>query len=217
MRLNQPVSLTRWFLIEISHDDQRTRDILESSQQLFSFKHSPIFVLIVEMCGDKVQFLAVKSHFRADEAAAFGFAQIFVKPVIRRENRLARKNGDAILSALILQIKGERVIHLCELREFDDLIDPLRTFNAAIDLLQADEIGLLLINDFSDAREVELLVHADAHVDVVGHHAESLCKTSGDEDKEGGENRSAKKKTRQSTDFSRASPTTESPQLKLVL
>jgi hypothetical protein len=145
------------------------------------------------MCGHKVQLLALKSHFRANETAAFSFTQVFVMTMFGCRNANARENRDAVLPALIWKIERERIVHFRELREFGNFVDALRPFDAAIDFLQANQVRVLLIDDFSDASEIEFLVHADTDMDVVGHYADRFRKSVWGQEEDGCENRDAQK------------------------
>src|SRR5256885_1485015 len=124
------------------------------------------------MRRNEIDESAADADLGANKTAAFSLASIQVEMMIAGENRCLGKNRDAILPALILQIEGERVLHLRKLREFRNFVDALCALDAAIDFLQTYEIRMLLIDDSSDTREVELLVHADAYMNVVGHHAD---------------------------------------------
>ena len=75
------------------------------------------------------------------------------------------------MSALISQVEGERVVHVREFREFCNLVYALRPFHAAIDFLQADQIGMLRVNHSGNAGQVEFLIHADTDMNVVSHDA----------------------------------------------
>src|SRR5437763_3764608 len=116
------------------------------------------------MRRNEIDESAADAHLGANEAAPFSFASIQIKMMVRRENWCLGKNRDAILPALILQIEGERVLHLRQLGEFRNFVDALRALDAAIDFLQTYEVRMLLIDDSSDARKVEHLVHAVAYV-----------------------------------------------------
>ena len=75
-------------------------------------------------------------------------------------------------SVVIEQLVVGRRLLACECDdEFDNFVDLLGPSNAPIDLLQANEIGMLFIDDARDARQIEFLIHADTHVNVVSHHA----------------------------------------------
>src|SRR5205814_4954123 len=122
------------------------------------------------MGGNEIDLAAFDFDDRANESAALGFAGVLVKPVVSRQDRSFRKNGDAVLSTLIFQIKGESEVHRREPGQLGNLIGLAGARYAAIDFLEPDQIGVLTLNDLSDTRQIELLVHADAYVNVVGHH-----------------------------------------------
>ena len=65
---------------------------------------------------------------------------------------------------------------LRHLRELDDLVFAFRAPYASVDFLQADEIRTLSIDHVGNALQVQLLVHANADVNVVRHHAKSLLR-----------------------------------------
>jgi hypothetical protein len=46
--------------------------------------------------------------------------------------------------------------------------------NASIHFLQTYQIRMLSVDDAGNAWQVELLVHADAHMNVIGHYAHRL-------------------------------------------
>ena len=94
--------------------------------------------------------------------------------MIGRHDRKARENRDAILSALIAQVEREGIIHARQLCNLSDLVDALSAGDAAIDFLQAHQIGTLGVDDGGDARQIKFLVHADADMDVVSHHPQLL-------------------------------------------
>src|ERR1041385_2660498 len=114
---------------------------------------------------------AADAHLCTNEAAPLDFARIQIKVMVRREDWRLCQNRDAVLPALITKIEREGVLHLRQLGELRNFVDALSALDAAINFLQADQIRMLLIDDSSDPSEVELLVHADAYMNVVGHHA----------------------------------------------
>src|SRR5436190_8751753 len=135
------------------------------------------------MRSHKIEDASARQNFGPNESAPFSLAEILVKMMVRGANRKARKNSDAVLAALIFQIEGEGVIHLCQLRQFRDFIYALRPFDAAIDFLQSDQISVLFVDDFRNAWQVKLLIHADADVNVVGHYPNGAGVGKGCEEK----------------------------------
>src|SRR5436309_5207584 len=123
------------------------------------------------MSRDKIDRKAASIYLRTNHAAAFGFARVQIKTMFRGFDRKTRQNRHAVLSALIAQIEREGIVHLCQLRKFGDLVNSLRSLHSTINFLQTDEIRTLRIDDPCNALQIELLVHADAHMNVVGHDA----------------------------------------------
>src|SRR5258707_1077149 len=107
------------------------------------------------MCGDKVYEAAADADFSADKAAALSLSGVLIEAMIGRHDRKPRENCNAILPALIAQIERKGVIHARQLRNLSDLVDALSARDAAIDFLQANQIGMLCVDDAGDARSEE--------------------------------------------------------------
>src|SRR6185436_11245208 len=88
-------------------------------------------------------------------------------------NRKPRQDGDPILTALIFQVEGEGKVHPGEPGEFRDLVNALRALDTAINFLQPYQVNMLASDHVSDTRQIEFLIHPDADVNVVSHHANS--------------------------------------------
>ena len=89
------------------------------------------------------------------------------------------KESRPVFTALIVEIRRKSKFHVGQFRELDDLVFAFSASYTAVNFLQADEIRALSVNHIGNALEVQLLVHADADVNVVRHHAErllSLCR-----------------------------------------
>jgi hypothetical protein len=136
------------------------------------------------MGGHKIDRATVQLDLCAEHTATFGLAPVFKHSMYRFLNGEARKNGHAVFAALIVKVWSEGELHSGQGREFCDLIFVLRASNVPVDLLQSNQIGTLLIDDAGDALQVELLVHPDADVNVVSHHANSPLR--GPSDRRGG-------------------------------
>jgi hypothetical protein len=87
------------------------------------------------MRGDKIDHASADEYFSANESAPFSFAQVLVESMIGCANRKPRKDRHAILTTLIFQVEGERIIHPGELRQFRNFVYALRPLDAAIDFL----------------------------------------------------------------------------------
>src|SRR2546422_2586459 len=126
---HQLVSATRRYVIEIPDENQRSLHIFQCRQQLLSFEHSAVFVLIIKMSRDEIYGVPIHPHFGADKTAALGFARVFVQAMICGHDWKARENRHAVLPALITKIEGEGIIHLCYPGDFRNLVDALRSFD----------------------------------------------------------------------------------------
>src|SRR2546427_11970890 len=124
------------------------------------------------MRGHETQRPVVDLDFNPNHAATLGFSFVLVLAVVNFQNRKARKDRDAVLSALIIEIVSKRVFHLRHTRKLGDLVQAFGSLYAAINLLQTNEVGMLLVDRVGDALQVQLLVHAYADMNVVGHHPE---------------------------------------------
>src|SRR5437588_3617157 len=93
---------------------RHTRSLCDWSSDVCSsdLVHAAVLILIIEMRCNEVDELPVDTNLGANESAALGFARVEIKMVIGSKDRGLRKNCDAVLSTLVLQIKGERIIHL---------------------------------------------------------------------------------------------------------
>src|SRR5882724_9015788 len=108
-------------------------------------------------------------HLDAQHSPPLRFTPILKLPVVDYANRKARQNGDAVLAALIIQVMGKCIIHLCELCELGDFIHALRAAHAAVYFLQPNQIRMLMIDHFGDSFQIHLLIHSDANMNVIGH------------------------------------------------
>src|SRR5262249_21512166 len=136
------------------------------------------FILIVEVSGDEGERFLVHFNFDEQHAAALGLALILEHSMNGVLDRKSRQDSNAILAALKVEIRRERILHSRHRSQLGDLVFPFRSLYAAIDLLQTDQIRPFAIDHVSDALQVQLLVHANADMNVVSHYAETrLCES----------------------------------------
>ena len=79
---HQLVGAARWNIVEIPDDDQWRRHTLQGREQLLSFKHAAIFILIVKMRGHKIHSPPVDIHFGPYETTPLGFAGVLIETMI---------------------------------------------------------------------------------------------------------------------------------------
>src|SRR5436305_8471258 len=101
------------------------------------------------MSGDEIYRSSADRDTDANKSSPFRFAPISVAAMVYRENGKARKHADAILPALIMKIVCEGILHLRQTRQFRHLVNTLSALNAPVNFLQADQIGMLPVDDFS--------------------------------------------------------------------
>ncbi len=84
----------------------------------------------------------------------------------------AGEDHDAVLAAVEIHGAAEDGVHAGEFSEFRGLIDVAGAERVDVHFLERDEIGIELLDQGGDSREIDLLVHPDAVMDVVGHHGQ---------------------------------------------
>src|ERR1044072_8629696 len=124
------------------------------------------------MRGDEVETAPADLDLDADKAAPLAFTPVGESHVVDGEDGEAREQGPAVLPALIVEVVREGVVHPRQTRQLPYLVHAPRPLHAAVNLLQTDYVCARTFYDLRDARKVELLVHADADVNVVGHHVQ---------------------------------------------
>ena len=89
------------------------------------------------------------------------------------DQRLGQGGQDGVAVALLLDVQGgvEVRTHAQKLGQAVRLVDAAGARAADIEFLQGDDIAARIGDDPGHAFEVELAVHPDTAVDVVGHHA----------------------------------------------
>jgi hypothetical protein len=127
--------------------------------------------------GNEIDCFDAEVHLNPNHPAPFRLPPVFEFAMINRPYRKAGQDCHTVLPTLIVKIMGEGVIHGCQLCEFSDFIFAFRPFHSSIDLLQPDQVRMLAINYISDALQIELLVHANADVNVVSHHTKNLLRS----------------------------------------
>src|ERR1044072_5483929 len=119
------------------------------------------------MRGDEVETAPADLDLDADKAAPLAFTPVGESHVVDGEDGEAREHGHAVLPALIVEVVGEGVVHPRQTRQLPYLVHAPRPLDAAVNLLQTDDVCAGTFDDFGDTRKVELLVDADADVSVV--------------------------------------------------
>jgi acyl-CoA reductase-like NAD-dependent aldehyde dehydrogenase len=92
-------------------------------------------------------------------------------------HRKSSQHRVAVLTSLVRSVRSVEALVAKQFGQDSDLIDATRPFRVLVDFLKGDDIGIEGPEDLGDTRQIDLLVHTAAVLDVVRRNPERrLCR-----------------------------------------
>ena len=137
----------------------------------------PLASVEPEVGGHHLDFAPLQFYLGPQGAAALGKrVQRFrwERAGLHKMYLRAAKNGVAVAALFNLYGGAEMEGHLERHRNEIGLVDPVGADQACIQFLQCDDVRVVPVDDLCDPQRGYFAVHADATVDVVGHHGKGF-------------------------------------------